>query len=231
MPDYGSIKKPLSRIFPAGKLLVIVKHQPTLVTMDLEGCLVPEIWIRLAAQTGIDELKLTTRDIKDYDELMQYRLGVLDKHGIGMSQLREAITSIGPLEGALEYVRWVREQFPFIILSDTFYEFADPLMAQLERPTLLCHKLEIDSNDRIVGYHLRTVDGKAGAVRGLQENGFRVVSIGDSYNDVTMLKQADQGILFHAPDNVIQEFSQFPACTNYDELKETITKAARAFAS
>ncbi len=196
--------------------------------MDLEGCLVPEIWIRLAAQTGIDELKLTTRDIKDYDELMSYRLGILDKHGIGMSQLRAAIASIGPLEGALEYTHWVRERFPFIILSDTFYEFADPLMAQLERPTLLCHKLEIDANDRIVGYRLRTVDGKAGAVRGLQENGFHVVSIGDSYNDVTMLKQADQGILFHAPDNVVQEFPQFPACTNYTELKATIEKAVQA---
>ena len=194
--------------------------------MDLEGCLVPEIWLRLAAQTGIDDLKLTTRDIKDYDELMRYRLGVLDKHGIGMSQLREAIASIAPLEGALEYVRWVRERFPFLILSDTFYEFADPLMAQLERPTLLCHKLEIDAQDRLVGYHLRTTDGKAGAVRGLQENGFRVISIGDSYNDVTMLGQADQGILFHAPDNVIAEFPQFPACTNYEELKATILKAA-----
>ena len=194
--------------------------------MDLEGCLVPEIWIRLAAQTGIDELKLTTRDIKDYDELMRYRLGVLDKHRIGMSQLRTAIASIGPLEGALEYIRWVRERFPFIILSDTFYEFADPLMAQLERPTLLCHKLEVDSKDCIVNYHLRTVDGKAGAVRGLQANGFRVISIGDSYNAVTMLKQADQGILFHAPDNVIKEFPQFPSCTSYEELKQIILKAA-----
>ncbi|MEQ9364536.1 MAG: bifunctional phosphoserine phosphatase/homoserine phosphotransferase ThrH, partial [Leptospirales bacterium] len=105
-----------------------MKHQPTLVTMDLEGCLVPEIWIRLAAQTGIDELKVTTRDIKDYDELMSYRLGILEKHGIGMTQLRTAIESIGPMEGALEYTRWVRERFPVIILSDTFYEFADPLM-------------------------------------------------------------------------------------------------------
>jgi phosphoserine/homoserine phosphotransferase len=196
--------------------------------MDLEGCLVPEIWIRLAAQTGIDELKVTTRDIKDYDELMSYRLGILEKHGIGMTQLRTAIESIGPMEGALEYTRWVRERFPFIILSDTFYEFADPLMKQLERPTLLCHTLEVDARDRLVGYHLRTVDGKAGAVRGLQDNGFRVISIGDSYNDVTMLKQADQGILFHAPDNVIQEFPQFPACTNYEELKAEISKAAQA---
>jgi phosphoserine/homoserine phosphotransferase len=192
--------------------------------MDLEGCLVPEIWIRLAAQTGIDDLKLTTREIKDYDELMRYRIGVLDKHGIGMGDLRKAIASIAPLDGALEYVRWVRERFPFIILSDTFYEFADPLMAQLERPTLLCHKLEIDGNDRLAGYHLRTIDGKASAVRGLQENGFFVISIGDSYNDVSMLQQADRGILFHAPDNVTREFPQFPACDSYAELKREILR-------
>lgn len=194
--------------------------------MDLEGCLIPEIWLRLAAQTGIEKLKVTTREIKDYDELMQYRLGVLDELGIGMAQLREAIASIAPLDGALEYVNWVRERFPFIILSDTFYEFADPLMAQLGRPTLFCHRLEIDENDRLTGYHLRTVDGKAQAVRGFQENGFRVISIGDSYNDVTMLKQAEQGILFHAPDNVTAEFPQFPACTNYAELQAEILKAA-----
>ncbi len=203
-----------------------MSRKPVLVAMDLEGCLVPEIWIGVAEKTGIAELRLTTRDITDYDELMQRRLKIMDAHGLRIQDIQDVIASLGPLPGALDYVDWVRSRFPFVILSDTFYEFAEPLMKQLGRPTLLCHTLHIESGGRISGYRLRTVDGKRGAVRGFQDNGFFVIAAGDSYNDTTMLTQADRGILFRAPANVIAEFPNFPACAEYSALENTIASFA-----
>ena len=204
-----------------------MSDKPVLFAMDLEGCLVPEIWIGVAEKTGIAELRLTTRDISDYDELMQRRLKIMDTHDLKIGDIQEVIGALGPLPGALDFVDYVRERFPLVILSDTFYEFADPLMKQLGRPTLLCHTLHIEETGRISGYRLRTVDGKRGAVRGFQENGFFVIAAGDSYNDMSMLKQADRGILFRAPANVIAEFSQFPSCVDYTALEETIDRFAR----
>ncbi|MCB1172838.1 MAG: bifunctional phosphoserine phosphatase/homoserine phosphotransferase ThrH [Leptospiraceae bacterium] len=193
-------------------------QRPILVATDMEGCLVPEIWIGLAEKTGIAELRLTTRDISDYDELMQGRLKILDEHGISLHDLEAVIAAMGPLPGAREYLDWLRARVPLVILSDTFYEFARPLMKALDEPCLFCHTLTIDENDRIRGYRLRTTDGKRGAVEGFRTNGFSVIAIGDSYNDTSMLRAADQGILFRAPANVRAEFPQFPHCSEYAEL-------------
>lgn len=193
--------------------------------LDLEGVLVPEIWINVAECTGIDALRLTTRDIADYDELMTHRLRVLDDHGVRLSQIQEVIASMGPLPGAAAFLDWLRERFQVVILSDTFYEFGMPLMAHLGHPTLLCHSLEI-ADDRIVGYRLRQQDQKTKAVAALQSLNLRIVATGDSYNDTGMLGQAEAGILFSPPDNVIAEFPQFPVARDYDELRAEFVRAA-----
>lgn len=197
-----------------------------LACLDLEGVLIPEIWIAFAEETGIEELKATTRDIPDYDQLMQQRLRILDEHGLTLPQIQDTISRLSPLEGAVEFVDWLRERFQLIILSDTFYEFSQPLMRQLGFPTLLCHKLNVDDSGRIVGYTLRQRDPKRQSVRALQLLNYRVIAAGDSYNDTTMLTQAEVGILFHAPDNVIQEFPQFPAVHSYADLKKEFIKAS-----
>lgn len=197
-----------------------------LACLDLEGVLIPEIWIAFAEETGIEELKATTRDIPDYDELMQQRLRILDEHGLTLPQIQDTISRLSPLEGAREFVDWLRERFQLIILSDTFYEFSQPLMRQLGFPTLLCHKLEVDENGRITDYTLRQKDPKRQSVRALQLLNYRVIAAGDSYNDTTMLKQAEAGILFHAPANVIEEFPQFPAVHTYEDLKKEFLKAS-----
>lgn len=197
-----------------------------LACLDLEGVLIPEIWIAFAEETGIEELKATTRDIPDYDELMQQRLRILDEHGLTLPQIQDTISRLSPLEGASEFVDWLRERFQLIILSDTFYEFAQPLMRQLGFPTLLCHKLEVNEEGRITDYTLRQRDPKRQAVRALQLLNYRVIAAGDSYNDTTMLTQAESGILFHAPDNVIAEFPQFPAVHTYEDLKKEFLKAS-----
>lgn len=197
-----------------------------LACLDLEGVLIPEIWIAFAEETGIEELKATTRDIPDYDELMQQRLRILDEHGLTLPQIQDTISRLSPLEGASEFVDWLRERFQLIILSDTFYEFAQPLMRQLGFPTLLCHKLEVNEEGRITDYTLRQRDPKRQAVRALQLLNYRVIAAGDSYNDTTMLAQAESGILFHAPDNVIAEFPQFPAVHTYEDLKKEFLKAS-----
>lgn len=194
--------------------------------LDLEGVLVPEIWIGVAERTGIDELRLTTRDIADYDELMTHRLSVLDAHGIGLSQIQDVIASLSPLPGAPAFLDWLRERFQVVILSDTFYEFGMPLMAQLGHPTLLCHRLDI-RDDRIVGYTLRQRDQKTKAVAALQSLNLRVVASGDSYNDTGMLTQADAGILFDPPTSVIEEFPQFPVARDYEQLREAFSQAAQ----
>ena len=197
-----------------------------LACLDLEGVLIPEIWIAFAEETGIEALKATTRDIPDYDVLMKQRLRILDENGLTLPQIQDTISRLSPLEGARDFLDWLRERFQVVILSDTFYEFAEPLMRQLGFPTLLCHKLEVDENGRITDYTLRQRDPKRQSVRAFQLLNYRVIAAGDSYNDTTMLKQAESGILFHAPDNVIAEFPQFPAVHTFEDLKKQFIQAS-----
>jgi phosphoserine/homoserine phosphotransferase len=201
-----------------------------IVCLDLEGVLVPEVWICVAERTGIDELRLTTRDISDYDELMQHRLGVLDKHGITLTAIQDVIDTMEPLEGALDFLTTLKETHQVVIVSDTFYEFADPLMRKLERPTLLCHRLEIDEQDRVVGYRLRQPDPKRHVVEAFQSLRFQIIAAGDSYNDTSMLSAAHAGILFRAPPNVVAEFPQFPRVETHPELLEAVREASARLA-
>lgn len=198
-----------------------------LACLDLEGVLIPEIWIAFAEKTGIEELKATTRDIPDYDVLMRQRLKILDEHGLKLPDIQAVIAELKPLDGAVEFINWLRERFQVVILSDTFYEFSQPLMRQLGFPTLLCHKLEVEADGRVSGYKLRQVDPKRQSVRAFQLLNYRVIAAGDSYNDTTMLTQAEAGILFHAPDNVIKEFPQFPAVHTFADLKQEFIKASK----
>ncbi len=194
----------------------------SIVTLDMEGVLTPEIWIAVAERTGIPELRRTTRDEPDYDKLMLYRIGIMDRHGITLSKIQEVIGSLTPLPGALDFLTELRRRAQVIILSDTFEQFADPFMRQFGRPALFCHRLIVE-NDRIAGYKLRMPDQKRAAVRALQSLNYNVIAAGDSFNDTTMLGQADSGFLFHAPDNIVQQFPQFPAMNEYDDLLRAIT--------
>ena len=193
-----------------------------LVCLDLEGVLVPEIWSAVANKTGLDELKLTTRDISDYDELMNYRLGILDREGIGLNDMQEVIRALSPLEGAVEFTAELRSRFQLVILSDTFEQFAAPLMKKLDRPTLFCNTLIVDDRGRITGYRLRQQDGKRKAVEAFRTMGLRVFAAGDSYNDVTMLQVADRAMLFRAPDTIKAEFPQFAPAESYASLMRGI---------
>ena len=195
---------------------------PTIVTLDLEGVFTPEIWIAVAETTGLPALRLTTRDEPDYDKLMRYRIDILEEQGITLSDIQAVIANMGLLPGAREFLDELRSKTQAIILSDTFYEFAAPLMAQLGQPTLFCNMLEVDDRDMITGYRLRISDGKYEAVRALKALNFRIIAAGDSYNDTTMLAEAEHGILFRPPPNVITEFPQFPVTTEYEELKQRI---------
>ena len=197
-----------------------------LACLDLEGVLIPEIWIEFANKTGIEELKATTRDIPDYDVLMKQRLRILEENNLGLNEIQEVIATLSPLPGAREFIDWLRERFQVIILSDTFYEFSQPLMRQLGFPTLFCHRLEVDSSGKVTDYTLRQKDPKRQSILALQGLYYRIIAAGDSYNDTTMLKEADAGILFKAPDNVISEFPQFPAVHEYDDLKKEFIKAS-----
>ena len=199
--------------------------KPVLACLDMEGVLVPEIWINVAKKTGISELRLTTRDIADYDLLMKRRLGILDQHGLKLRDIQTVIATLEPLEGAAEFLAWLRERCQVIILSDTFYEFALPLMQRLAYPTLFCNRLEVDHGGRIVNYHLRQPDQKRQSVIALKSLRFLVVAAGDSYNDTSMLAEADAGIFFRPPDKVVKEFPQFPVTQTYDELKQAFCKA------
>ena len=194
--------------------------------MDLEGVLVPEIWIAFAEETGIKELNRTTRDEPDYDVLMNYRLDILRQYGLGLNEIQEVIATLKPLDGALDFVNWLRERFQVVILSDTFYDFASPFMKQLGYPTLLCHKLETDDKGMLVNYHLRQANPKRQAIVGFKSMYYRTIAAGDSYNDTTMLAEADAGILFHAPQNVIDEFPQFPAVHTFADLKQEFLRAS-----
>ncbi len=194
--------------------------------LDLEGVLVPEIWIAFSEHTGIEELRATTRDIPDYDVLMQQRLHLLDKHGYGLREIQAVIANLKPLPGAHEFVDWLRERFQVVIISDTFYQFAMPLMRQFGYPMLFCHDLEVDDSGRVVDYHLRQRDPKRQSIVALKSLYYRTIAAGDSYNDTGMLAEADAGILFHAPDNVIREFPQFPAVHSYEDMKKEFIKSS-----
>jgi phosphoserine/homoserine phosphotransferase len=194
--------------------------------LDLEGVLTPEIWINVAERTGIEALRRTTRDEPDYDKLMRYRIEILDERGLGLPDIQEVIGTMKPLDGAIEFIDWLRTRFQVIILSDTFEEFASPLMAQLGYPTLFCNSLVVDEQRRIRGHRIRIKDGKRKAVMALKLLNFDVVAAGDSYNDTTMLSEADHGILFRPPENVAREFPQFPVTQTYEELKRAFEHAA-----
>jgi len=194
--------------------------------LDLEGVLVPEIWINVAERTGITELRVTTRDEPDYDKLMRHRLAILAAHGLGLPDIQRVIGSMRPLDGAAEFLDWLRSRFQLIILSDTFDEFAAPLMAQLGYPCLFCNSLVVDDAGKVRDYRIRIRDGKRKAIMALKLLNFEVSAAGDSYNDTTMLAEADHGILFRPPDNVVREFPQFPVTRTYAELQSAFLRAA-----
>ena len=192
-----------------------------LLCLDLEGVLVPEVWQAVAAATGIEGLLKTTRDIPVYDDLMQYRLELLREHDVTMSAIQREIAALSPLPGAQAFMQWAREHYQVAIISDTFYEFAGPLMAQLDRPMILCHRLVIE-DDRISDYKIRQPDPKRCSVQAFKALNYRVIAAGDSFNDVSMLEEADRGIFFQAPDNVRAQFPQYPLAQDYDQLRELI---------
>ncbi|MGH7288361.1 MAG: bifunctional phosphoserine phosphatase/homoserine phosphotransferase ThrH [Myxococcota bacterium] len=194
--------------------------------LDLEGVLVPEIWINVAERTGIDELRRTTRDEPDYDKLMRGRIRILAERSLALGDIQRVIAGMQPLPGANAFLAWLRERFQVLILSDTFYQFAKPLMRQLGDPTLFCHDLEVGEGDRVVGYRLRQPDSKRRAIEALRDLQFRTIAAGDSYNDTAMLGAADAGILYRPPDNVALQFPQFPVTRSYDELRAAFERAA-----
>lgn len=190
-----------------------------IVCCDLEGIFVPEIWVNVAEKTGIKELRLTTRDISDYDVLMQKRLALLGENGLKIEDIKAVIATMNPLEGAVEFLEWLRSRTQVIVVSDTFVQFARPLMRKLGWPTLFCHTLSIDPDGTITGYNLRQRDSKRHAVICLKSLNYKTIAVGDSYNDITMLKEADNGILHNPPENVKDEFPEFPLSYSFDELK------------
>jgi phosphoserine/homoserine phosphotransferase len=200
--------------------------EPTVACLDLEGVLVPEIWINVAERTGIAALRRTTRDEPDYDKLMRGRLAILDEHRLRLPDIQAVIDGMAPLDGALAFLDWLRSRTQVIILSDTFAQFAEPLMRKLGWPTLFCNTLDVEPSGRIAGYRLRIADGKRRAVEALRAIAFRIVAAGDSYNDTTMLATADAGILFRPPANVVADFPQFPVTTTYDELRAAFVRAS-----
>ena len=201
-----------------------------LVTLDMEGVLTPEIWIAVAEKTGIGELRRTTRDEPDYDKLMQGRLAILDQHGLKLSDIQKVIATLELLPGARAFMDALRSQVQVLILSDTFEQFAAPFMRQLGMPTLLCHTLIVE-NDKIVNYKLRLPDQKREAVAAFKKLNYRVIAAGDSFNDTSMLKEADAGFLFHAPDNIKAQFPEFKAVDEFDDLLALINKAIHATSS
>jgi phosphoserine/homoserine phosphotransferase len=193
-----------------------------ILVADLEGVFLPEIWINVAIKTGIEELKLTTRDISDYDVLMTKRLTLLKENKLKIQDIRDVIATLDPLEGAIETLNWIREQSQIIILSDTFEEFAKPLMAKLNFPTLLCHNLTIDKQGNITDYNIRIDHQKKEAVKALKGLNYHVIAFGDSYNDIGMITEAHQGFFFSPPESVITDFPEIPVTRNYSELKTMI---------
>ena len=199
------------------------------VCLDLEGVLFPEIWVNVSERTGIPELRITTREEPDYDKLMRYRLDILDSNGLTIDDITNVIEEMQPLDGAVEFLDWLRSNWQVIILSDTFSQFAGPMMDKLGRPTLFCHTLEIDEDSRrITDWTIRLEDQKCRTVEALRAMNFNVIASGDSYNDTTMLAAANAGILINPPQNVADEFPQYPVATNYTELRDAIQQAASA---
>jgi phosphoserine/homoserine phosphotransferase len=194
------------------------------ICCDLEGVFVPEVWINVAEKTGIKELRLTTRDISYYDVLMKKRLSILEQHGLKLKDIQDVIAGLDPLEGAVEFLDWLRSETQVIVVSDTFVEFAKPLMKKLGMPTLFCHNLTVSDEGSITGYNLRQQNAKKTTVIALKSLNYSVIAFGDSYNDIAMLKEADKGILFCPPENVIKEFPELPVTLKYDELKALIEK-------
>jgi len=198
-----------------------------IVCLDLEGVLIPEIWIEFSRRAGIPELAKTTRDEPDYDKLMRGRIEILDRKGLGLPDIQKVIAEMRPLDGAREFLEWLRRSWQVVILSDTYYEFAAPLMRQLGYPTLFCHDLVVDEGGRVRDYRLRMRDQKRESVKAFKSLQFHTIAAGDSYNDTTMLAEAHAGILFRPPANVAAEFPQFPVAQSYDELRAEIVKASR----
>lgn len=194
-----------------------------LICSDMEGVFVPEIWINVAEKTGIKELRLTTWDISDYDLLMKKRLGILRENNLKLKDITDVIATMEPLDGAKDFLDWLRSLFPVIIVSDTFVQFAGPLIKKLGLPTLFCNSLSIDAEGSVAGYNLRQKDGKRKTVIALKSLDYRIIAVGDSYNDINMLKEADKGILFKPPQNVKDEFPELPVTYNYNELKRIIS--------
>lgn len=200
-------------------------QKPVIVCLDLEGVLVPEIWINVALRTGLEELKITTREMPDYDKLMRQRLAILDRNNLKISDIQEVIGTMGPMEGATEFIRWLHDRCQVIILSDTFYQFAFPLMKQLAFPTLFCNQLEIDAAGRIANYHMRMQNQKQHSVAAFKSLNFFTMAAGDAYNDTAMLGEADAGFFFRPPDHLPKEFPQFPVTHTYGELQDRLAKA------
>lgn len=201
----------------------MIDSLPPLVATDLEGILLPEIWIAVAERTGIDQLRLTTRDVADYDELMRMRLNVLRDHGLRLPDLQGVIAGMEVLPGAMEFLAWVRTQAPLIIITDSFYELLAPFLPKLSYATIFAHRLEIDAAGNLVGYRLRVTDGKRKALQAFRELGFRTLAVGDSYNDIGMLQAADRGVLFRPPANVIADYPDLPVTREYDELRAQVS--------
>ena len=200
-----------------------------IICLDLEGVLIPEIWIAFAEKTGIDELRATTRDVPDYDELMQQRLGLLAKYNLKLDAIQSVIEELEPLTGAKEFLDRLRQDYQVIILSDTFYEFAQPFMAQLKWPTLFCHRLDVSDDGEVKNYLLRQQDPKRESVKALKQLRYSVFAAGDSYNDTSMLEEADAGFFFRAPGNVIEEFPQYASTDDYNTLRRFFDEVARQF--
>ena len=200
-------------------------QKPVIVCLDLEGVLVPEIWINVALKTGIEELKITTREMPDYDKLMRQRLAILDRNNLKIGDIQEVIGTMGPMEGAPEFIHWLHDRCQVIILSDTFYQFAFPLMKQLSFPTLFCNQLEIDAVGRIANYHMRMQNQKKHSVAAFKSLNFFTMAAGDAYNDTAMLGEADAGFFFRPPDHLPKEFPQFPVTHTYGELQDRLAKA------
>lgn len=196
---------------------------PPLLATDLEGILLPEIWIAVAERTGIAQLRLTTRDVADYDELMQMRLGILRSHGLRLADIQSVIAEMDVLPGATEFLAWVKAQVPMIIITDSFYELLAPFMPKLDYTLVFAHSLQVDEHGMLTGYRLRVADGKRKALQSFGELGFRTMAVGDSYNDIGMLEAADQGILFRPPANVCRDYPDFPVTREYFELRQRIS--------
>jgi phosphoserine/homoserine phosphotransferase len=200
-------------------------HKPVIACLDLEGVLVPEIWVNVALKTGIEELKVTTREMPDYDALMKRRLTILEQHKLTIADIQEVIANMGPLNGARDFIAWLRERCQVVILSDTFYQFASPLMRQLEFPTLFCNQLEIDGNGKILAHHMRMQNQKKHSVAAFKSLNFFTMAAGDAYNDTAMLGEADAGFFFRPPDHLPKEFPQFPVTQSYAELQARFAAA------